>query len=174
MTQWSLKVALLCSRKHRNEGTASLSRLARKLVGKMDMEIQDLCLNSATDATCSNIISQQTARFLNVDKNVLNMPVYHMWNIWTSSYHCCFCDGPKAVDENVAGDVHRWAWGKSKQTHLYPLMRFMSSRRCLLSTQVIGLWRPRPTAAFRGFIGISQKCIKKVLSHHSDVRRLQR
>lgn len=31
-----------------------------------------------------------------------------------SSYHCSFRDGAKAVDENITGDVHRWAWGKGK------------------------------------------------------------
>lgn len=27
----------------------------------------------------------------------------------SSAYHRSFCNGPKAVDENIAGDVHRWS-----------------------------------------------------------------
>lgn len=35
------------------------------------------------------------------------------------SYHCCFRDGSKAVDEDVAGDIDRWTW--QKQTNIMDL-----------------------------------------------------
>ncbi len=34
---------------------------------------------------------------------------------WRSSYHRSFCDGPKAVNENITGDIHRWTWREKKQ-----------------------------------------------------------
>lgn len=34
-----------------------------------------------------------------------------------SAHHCCFGDGPEAVDENVAGYVDRRTWREGAERH---------------------------------------------------------
>lgn len=52
------------------------------------------------DHIMSHIISMRQDQCTDVN---LGQDVKNNW-----AHHCCFSDGPKAVDKNVAGYVHRW------------------------------------------------------------------
>lgn len=115
MTWRSLKVALVCSRKHRNERRAltSPSTLATTLVTK------------ATKCFCCSSLHWNNGPWQTNYSGIYKWVKYVVWIVKSSSsvYHCSFCDGPKAVDENIAGDVHRRSWGKVKTellTHRCP------------------------------------------------------
>lgn len=46
-----------------------------------------------------------------------------------SAHHCCFGDGPEAVDENVAGYVDRRTWREGAETREVRVHNIYADRR---------------------------------------------